>query len=448
MIRHSLSDVVQQISKFALAQSSRSLSDGELLARFVAANDESAFVVLVERHGAMVLGVCRRALGHAQDAEDACQATFLVLARKASSVRNHTALSSWLHRVAWSVSANLRRKRLRRSRHERAVLPATPVDSTAELSRREAQAALDEEIQRLPERYRAALVLCCLDEQTHDEAARRLGITQGALRGRLARGRRLLRHRLTRRGVSLSAALTAALKQDVARAALSSSLVLASARAAVLLATGQPLGAGVVPARALTLAQEVSKGMFLSKLKLGLSAVLCTGLLLLAIGAAWNAEPPPGKLPPTQAQDKEKETVPASAKRGTADTGREAEPSPVELGDLKKYFKVIGTWKETGADQQWEKDAVGGNQVILKLELLQSVDPSQFNGMYKVALFDKEKTLLVVRDVKFPGPFRLEKGERINLICWSGSRTPAWNRIVIRRAEVVPAKLEPDRNVR
>jgi RNA polymerase sigma factor (sigma-70 family) len=436
MTRHSLAGVLQQISKLAVVQKGRSLSDAELLARFVAASDESAFVALVERHGAMVLGVCRRALRHAQDAEDACQATFLVLARKASSVRKRTALSGWLHRVACSICANVRRQRLRQCRHERAVQPARAVDSTAEVSWREVQAALDEEIQRLPETYRDPLVLCYLDERTHDEAARRLGITPGALRGRLARGRRLLRNRLLRRGLSLSAALTAGLGQGVARAALSPPLVIASSRAAVLLASGQPVAAGVLSTRALTLSQEVLKSMFLSPLKIGVSAVVCAGLLLIAIGAAWNAEPPAGKRAPALERAKQEEAVPAPSKRGTAAAAQDAETPPVELGELKEYFKVVSAKDEKRAFG-------GGTHVILKLEVVRSVDPSRFNKKFKVALFDREKTLLVVRDVQFLGPIPLEKGERIDLVCWDGLGLRGWNRIVIRRAEAEPAQKSP-----
>src|SRR5262249_43982809 len=157
--------------------------------------DEAAFTVLVERHGPMVLGVCRRALRHAHDAEDACQATFLVLARRAASVRKAASVSSWLHGVACRVAANLKREQSRRCRRERKVCLRPSLDPSAEVSWREVQAALDEELQGLPERLRVPLILCYLDGRTRDEAARRLHLTAACLHGRLERGRRLLSDR-------------------------------------------------------------------------------------------------------------------------------------------------------------------------------------------------------------------------------------------------------------
>src|SRR5262249_25943315 len=173
------------------------------------------------------LGTCRRALGNTHDAEDACQATFLVLARKAASVRT-AALGGWLHRVACSIAANLRRERSRRGRRERQAPPPTPRDPAAEVSWREVQAALDEEIQALPARYRDALILCYLAGQTRDDAARQLGVSVGCLHGRLERGRNLLRDRLTRRGLSLAAVLSAAaVGEGIVQAALPPPVVVA-----------------------------------------------------------------------------------------------------------------------------------------------------------------------------------------------------------------------------
>src|SRR5262249_12958250 len=154
-------------------------------------------------------GVCRRALRHAHDAEDACQATFLVLARKAASIRKKTSISSWLHGVAIRVAAGLKRERSRRRRHEQEAPTPAPTEAGAAGSWHEVQAVVDDELGRLPERYRTPLILCYLDGKTRDEAARQLGLTAGSLHGRLERGRQLLRQRLTRRGLTLSAALFA-----------------------------------------------------------------------------------------------------------------------------------------------------------------------------------------------------------------------------------------------
>jgi RNA polymerase sigma factor (sigma-70 family) len=176
-------------------------ADGELLGRFARHRDEAAFAELVARHGPVVLGVCRRVLGRSPDADDAFQATFLVLARNARSVRDPARLPGWLHRVALRVAHRAQARRR----------PTLPLDAAAEvtspretndLSWREGLSILDEELNALPDRLRAALVLCYLDGLTRDEAAARLGWTLATLKRRLEAGRGMLRARLIRRGVS------------------------------------------------------------------------------------------------------------------------------------------------------------------------------------------------------------------------------------------------------
>src|SRR5580704_7490144 len=139
MAKQPLNGVLQHLHKMAAVQAYRELSDPDLLERFIGARDEAAFTVLIDRHGPMVLGVCRRALPSFHDAEDACQATFLVLARKASSVRKKTSLSSWLYGVACRVAANLKRDHARRKARERARTAPAPKDPAAEVSWRDMQ---------------------------------------------------------------------------------------------------------------------------------------------------------------------------------------------------------------------------------------------------------------------------------------------------------------------
>jgi RNA polymerase sigma factor (sigma-70 family) len=226
MAKQPLNGVLQHLRKVAAVHASRELSDGELLERFVGARDEAAVTVLIERHGPMVHGVCRRALPNFHDAEDACQATFLVLARRAASIRKKTSLSTWLHGVAYRVVANMKRDHARRKARECGVDAPAPKDPAAEVSWREVQAILDEELQGLPERYRAPLILCYLECLTRDEAAQRLGLSSTTLHGRLERARDLLRKCLTRRGLTLAAVMSAAaLGEGVAQAALASRLV-------------------------------------------------------------------------------------------------------------------------------------------------------------------------------------------------------------------------------
>jgi RNA polymerase sigma factor (sigma-70 family) len=194
------------------------LTDGQLLAQFVAMRDEPAFAAIVQRHGPMVLGVCRRVLRHEQDAEDAFQATFLVLARKASSVLKRESLGCWLyqvaHRTALAAAAVCRRSRVReRPMNEMPhpeVAPAEPQDW---------RPLLDRELSRLPARYRAAVILCDLEGLSRKQAARQLGIVEGTLSSRLATARKMLARRLADSGFLLSGSLlVVALAADQASA--------------------------------------------------------------------------------------------------------------------------------------------------------------------------------------------------------------------------------------
>jgi RNA polymerase sigma factor (sigma-70 family) len=244
----------------------------------------------------MVLGVCRRVLKDTHDAEDACQATFLILARRAASIRKRASVGSWLHGVAYRAAANLRRQVARRRGRE---VPAADVaqPAPAEVTWREVRAALDEELRRLPERFRAPLLLCCLEGRTRDEAAQELGWGLGTLRGRLDRGRELLRVRLRRRGVGLPAALLAALLAGrAASAAVPAALAVSIVKAAAPAAAGRAAPAGAVPAQAAAVAEGVVRAMRMTRLKIITGVLLALGLVgfgagLLASGAL-SARPP------------------------------------------------------------------------------------------------------------------------------------------------------------
>jgi RNA polymerase sigma factor (sigma-70 family) len=188
-------------------------SDATLLERFRSQGDETAFAALLARHGPMVHGVCHRILRDIHDAEDAFQATFLVLAGKARSLRRSEALATWLYGIARRLaSTTLRagcRRRQREARCSQPAIGSSQGDLLDDLSARELLLALDEEMARLPERYRLPLILCYLERRTHEEAARVLGWTAGSVKGRLERGRKKLHERLSRRGLELSGALLA-----------------------------------------------------------------------------------------------------------------------------------------------------------------------------------------------------------------------------------------------
>ncbi len=266
------------------------LSDEDLLERFVGGDHESAqaaFAALVNRHGAMVLGVCRRVLCNRHAAEDAFQAAFLVLARKAPAIARREQLASWLHGVARRTALDARARAARQKSQEKRLGVMRPVEPPDETQTSELRAILDEELGRLPERHRAALVLCELEGLSRRQAAARLGVTEGTLSSRLARAKARLRDRLTRRGLGLSTAiLTSALNQEAHAVAVPLALVDSTIRVATLVAAGTSLTA-VASTAVVTLTEGVLKAMLLAKLKsvvLGLAAlaVFTTGVGVLA----------------------------------------------------------------------------------------------------------------------------------------------------------------------
>jgi RNA polymerase sigma factor (sigma-70 family) len=263
-------EVLRHLNTLFQCGAAGQLSDAELLERFVAGRDEpaeAAFAALVERHGVMVLGVCRRVLGNRDAAEDAFQATFLVLAKKASAIARREQLASWLHGVARRAALDARTRATRQKAREKrlgAMLPVEPPDQTMTS---ELRAVLDEELARLPERHRTAILLCELEGLSRREAANRLGISEGTLSSRLSRAKSRLRDRLTRRGFALSsAALASVLAQDAHAVILPPILLDSTIRVATLVATGCSL-AEVVSTSVVTLTEGVLKAMLLAKLK-------------------------------------------------------------------------------------------------------------------------------------------------------------------------------------
>ena len=257
--------------------------------RFVQQHDEAAFVALVDRHGPMVLGVCRRVLRDPHDAEDAFQATFLVLAHKARSIGRPQAVASWLHCTAQRTAL---RARFQRSRHraQESVLDELPAPETTEdLAWHELRPALDEEVNRLPRKYRDAVVLCYFQEKTYADVAKILGLAAGTVSSRLARARDILRKRLLRRGLTLSSSLLVGiLSQQALSAAVPGALRDATTRAALRLAAGQAVLVVASPAVA-NLTEGVLKAMFLTKLKIGmvlLLAAVCAGSAVLTYAGA------------------------------------------------------------------------------------------------------------------------------------------------------------------
>jgi RNA polymerase sigma factor (sigma-70 family) len=263
-------------------------TDGALLERFVQKRDEAAFEALLQRHAPLVLGVCRRVLRDEQDAEDAFQATFLVLVRKAASLDRQGSLAPWLYTVAYHAALRTREQAARRRREERQVLPMTAVVPDDDILWRDLRPVLDEELARLGEKYRAPIVLCYLQGKTHDQAARELGWPIGTVAGRLSRARNVLRRRLVRRGIALSVgALTAGLASN-ASAAVPPALAGGTVKAAVLLATGQRV-VGAFSAQVVALSEAVLRSLATGRVKVLLVGLLSLALLGGSVGVAYRA---------------------------------------------------------------------------------------------------------------------------------------------------------------
>ena len=195
MIEKMLANSLDVSGRYAGSLVYDALSDGQLLEWFIQQRAQAAFTALVRRHGPMVMSVCRRVLRNSHDAEDAFQATFLVLAEKASRLRQPELLANWLYGVAYRTALHARQRAARRSEREREAASPSSTSSDSEIEDREMRRVLDEELQALPEKYRAPLVLCYLEGMTNEEAARMLGWPSGSMSHRLARGRKLLGQR-------------------------------------------------------------------------------------------------------------------------------------------------------------------------------------------------------------------------------------------------------------
>jgi RNA polymerase sigma factor (sigma-70 family) len=242
--------ILGYIRKLATSQTDQELPDHQLLERFAVNQDQAAFTTLLKRHGPMVLGVCQSVLQNVHDAEDAFQAAFLVLARKAGSIHRREAVSSWLHRVAYHLAVDLQADAARRRVLEKRAVIMPSADPVLDMSLRELRAVLNDELQQFPEEYRAPLVLCCLEEKSLEEAARLLGWPRSTVKGRLQRGRERLRARLRRRGLEFSAGLFAtALSTKAASAQLSTKLAASTLKAAVCLAAGKGPATGLISAK-------------------------------------------------------------------------------------------------------------------------------------------------------------------------------------------------------
>jgi RNA polymerase sigma factor (sigma-70 family) len=422
------------------------LSDSQLLDRFMSQREEVVFEAIIKRHGPMVWGVCHRVLRDHHDAEDAFQATFLVLARKAASVMPREKLGNWLYGVAYQTAMKARAATSRRRAREKQVPDMPEPEAGREDYRGDWLPLLDQELSRLPENYRTPIVLCELQGKSHREAAEQLGCPIGTVSGRLSRARAMLAERLTRRGVTLAtSSLVVLLSQDSASASMPLPLVTSTTRAATKFAAGQ-VATVVVSTKVAALTEGVLKAMLMTKLKIGTAI-----LMLAALGAAGANSSSLSRRAeassPAQGIEEAKPTVGEVPIRGSADhrngPGPEAEMKTLE-----------GTWAITDASEGGKRATAeekekglgrvvikGGRMTVKPLHssgagttFMVSVDPSKSPKLIGlIPLNDKNEedesqairlgiyelnggTLTICAGADRPGNFEMEPGSKRDLL--------------------------------
>jgi RNA polymerase sigma factor (sigma-70 family) len=361
MVRRQLTRALHHLCQFAGRGEDEGMGDDALLARFVARRDEAAFAALVQRHGPMVLAVCRRVLRQEMDAEDAFQAVFLVLARKAAAVRNKGSVGGWLYQVAYHVALKAREATAKRRERERGAQPGEPSGPATDVARMELETALDAELSRLPDKYRLPLVLCYVEGKTNEQAARELGWPSGSMAKRLKKGRELLRARLARRGLAPATALLTALA-ETASAAVPPTLVSHSVEAARLFATGTTAGAS---ASATALAEEVLKTMTMTKTKVLLALTLFVGVVAAGVVGAVHpaAVPPKAEQAAAAGPDEAPKEKPPPARPDEAQPGPRGADVP-----LAGWFGVFPDYSLEGYSRTFQRPTVarGDNPAVYR----------------------------------------------------------------------------------
>jgi RNA polymerase sigma factor (sigma-70 family) len=307
--------VLRQLKAAAVVPGGYGITDAQLLDKYLTHHSEVAFEAILRRHGPMVLGVCRRVLENHADAEDAFQATFLVLVRKASSIAPRGMVGNWLYGVAYRTSMKARAMNATRRMKERSAAARGDPAVSTDLARCDLQGVLDQELNRLPDKYRAPLVLCDLEGKTRSEVARQIGCPEGTVATRLVKARHLLAKALTRRGLTLSGSGVALLLGPAVAAAVPvpSPLLLSTIKAATAFAASPATAAGLVPANVVALTQGVLKAMSMSKMKAFLMVLFAAGVLTLS-GLV------PSALPQGSPQPKPEDPAGAPGKRGVTNS--------------------------------------------------------------------------------------------------------------------------------
>jgi RNA polymerase sigma factor (sigma-70 family) len=350
--------VIQHLRQTVLLYEGAEWTDGQLLRSYIERRDEAAFAAIVKRHGPMVWGVCCRLLRSHHDAEDAFQATFLVLVRKATAIVPRELLANWLYGVAQRTALKARALTARRQRREKQVMempePAMEPDLWDDL-----QPLLDQELSRLPAKYRAVIVLCDLEGRSRKEAARQLGCPEGTVASRLAVARKLLAKRLARHGLSVSGGVLAAvLSQTVVSAAVPVAVVSATIKAATLVAAGQAAATGAVSVKVVALTEGMLKAMLLSKLKITTAVLLVLATLLGGAGLIYRTQ--------AAAREGAKDQQPAAGPAEEPKADKNQRPGAANKNEkpLTDRARLQGTWKILSTVKNGEKAADEGTWTI------------------------------------------------------------------------------------
>jgi RNA polymerase sigma factor (sigma-70 family) len=347
-----INEVVRHLRQTVLRHGQAELTDGQLLGHIVERRDEGAFAALLRRHGPMVWGVCRRVLRNHHDAEDAFQATCLVLIRKAASVRPREMVGNWLYGVAHQTALKARSMLAKRRTRESQMMDMPECEAPPEGAWRDLRPALDQALGHLPDKDRVAIILCDLEGNTRKQAARQLGLPEGTLAGRLTRGRALLARRLARHGPALSSGtLATVLSEEAATASVPPLIMGSTLKALTSIAAGQTAAASAVSANVAALTEGVLKSMFLTKLKTAaLALVVCVLGTGLGVSSLAGQDQPAGAQPPSERRVGESARSPAAG----AASSKEDKLQILErrLRDLERQNQALANELEALRNEQ------------------------------------------------------------------------------------------------
>lgn len=377
-----LPGIIEHLRSAVATRDSPGVADAQLLERFAVERDEAAFELLVWRHSKMVLGTCRRVLRDAHEAEDAFQACFLVLARRAGSIGRRESVAGWLHKVALRLALAARAGRAKREAREQSLAGRAPgvgpADPALEAEQQEARLVIDDEVGRLPDKFRVPFVLCCLEGRSSAEVARELGCPLGTVDSRLARARERLCERLSRRGVALSAGLFAAL---LAGGSAPGTLVASTAKAA-LASAPQALAAGLISTNVAALTEGVLRAMWMTKLKAVSGVVLAVALAGAGAGAFTYGVVADG--PPAAVGAKEESKIAGLIERLGSDSFAEREKASKDLEEVGIAALAALRKAAKSDDPERRKRA---NDLLKKIEVVaereEALKPKRLRLIYK-----------------------------------------------------------------